>query len=188
MNLTYRLKALCPVTVLCCAFMCNAAAAFTITFAPVSGVNETPYTGHIEGNFQVTPTSGDWRQAQNYGNPTPDIFAGPVLNPLPASIRVTERTTGLFTFSSFDFSDNNSTATVYQMTGFRGGNSVLSASGTATVLNQFRTIFSPNSSTVLDSLTLSLTPHGASSYNVDNIVVNTVVPEPATIVLLVVGA
>jgi hypothetical protein len=172
---------------LCQAFLSSAAPAYTIAFASLNGGNDTPYTGHIEGNFRVAPTSGDWRQAQQYGNPAPDIFAGPVGSVIPASLDVTELTTGLFRFSSFDFSPNGSTATVYQITGFRSGNSVLSFSGSAGVATQFQTILSSNSTTVLDRLTFSFTPNGASSYNVDNIVVNTAVPEPTTVVLLTIA-
>ena len=50
--------------------------------------NGTPYAGHTENGFDVTPTAGAWFVAQAFGNPVPDVFAGPVGSPTLSSLLV----------------------------------------------------------------------------------------------------
>src|ERR1700719_2234917 len=64
-----------------------------VAFAPLSGADGSPYLGHTEGDFVVTPTAGLWFQAVSshaYGNPVPDIFAGPINAPGVAVLQITD--------------------------------------------------------------------------------------------------
>jgi hypothetical protein len=164
----------------------------TITFAPLVGPNGSPYVGHVEAGYTVTPTQGNWLQGQTYGNPVPSIFALPVGGPTTSAIQVI--TAGPFTFSSVDFSSNNGISS-FLIQGFLGGNNVFSQNG---VLPQsgpvftFTTIFSAFPASQIDMLSIQVvTGSGVTSINLDNIMVNRVpaaaVPEPTTLLLLGTG-
>src|SRR6266446_7779370 len=78
--------------------------AYTITFSNLAGANGSSYSGSSEGGFAIAPIGGAWYQAQGYGNPVPDIFAGPLGSPSNSTIEITG---GSFTFAALDFSSNN---------------------------------------------------------------------------------
>ncbi len=151
----------------------GACGADVIDFAGLSQPNGTPYFGSIEGNFTVTVNTGEWLEAHMNGNPVPDIFGRSAVG----SVDVTENTTGLFTFTSVDLDDASSGGFTYSINGFLDTVNVLSFGGVFPG-GQFPTIVSPEDTQVLDTLNIQINST-TSSYNIDNIVVDTV-PEPAS--------
>lgn len=152
----------------------------TITFDNLSAPNFTPYTGSIEGDFTVTPTAGSWFFAQMNGNPIPDIFS----NSTQSSVEVVENLDGLFTFSSVELDDASSGGFDFLIEGYRNGLITFSIGGPYPG-GQFTAINNPNPGIVIDALLISIDSN-TSSYNIDNIVVDTI-PEPSTGILLLVG-
>jgi hypothetical protein len=153
--------------------------AYTVTFNGIGGNNLDPYAGHSEGGFVVTPATGAWFKGHWHGKPIPSIFGIPD----QGSVQVTNTATGLFTFSSVDLTSVTNANAMYSLEGFLSDSSVLISSGTLSIAESFITIPSPNPSTVLDRLKISITSNGATSYNIDNIVMHSVVPEPSTALL-----
>jgi hypothetical protein len=157
----------------------NPAWAGIVTFDGLTGSNLDPFASYTEAGFTVTAGAGDWFEGFNFGNPVPDLFAGPAWGATPDTIQVTG---GLFVFGGFDLASNGGT-TGYTISGFVGGLLVLSQSGAQTATpNSFVTIPSADSGAVLDTLSIVLAPNEPSptSYNIDNINV-TAIPEPATL-------
>jgi hypothetical protein len=161
----------------------------TITFAPLGGPNQSPYVGHTEVGFNVTPVGGAWFQGQVFGNPVPSIFAGPVGSPTISSIQIVRTSAGLFTFGALDYSSNNGNST-FLIQGFLGVNTVFTQTGTLSGPGGvFSTLLSAFPNVQMDRFFFQVTPgSGVTSINIDNIVVNsTAVPEPATLLLLGTG-
>lgn len=148
-----------------------------IDFAGLTNSNGTPYTSSIEGNFTVAVNTGEWLEAHLNGNPIPDIFGRSSMG----SVDVTENTTGFFTFYSVDLDDGSAGGFTYQINGYLNSANVLSFGG-AFPGGNFPTIFSPDHTQALDTLNIQINST-TSSYNIDNIVVNTV-PEPASVLAL----
>ena len=160
------------------------AVAAVIDFNTLPGADLAAFTTYTENNFTVSATSGQWFNALSYGNPTPDIFLGPLNVISSGSITVTFGG-GLFSFASVDFSSNFGTSD-YSVQGYQGGSLQFTQAGTQAI-NCPPCIFSTVSSAsalAVDTLVLGFTPgNGTTSFNVDNIVVNAAtssVPEPAT--------
>ena len=84
-----------------------------------------------------------------------------------------------------DLGDGSSGTADFIIQRFRNDSLILSPMGT-NIPNGFTTFTSPNTSMGLDHLDIQITADQTSSYNIDNIAVNTV-PEPATVVLLSLG-
>jgi hypothetical protein len=168
----------------------NLARGAIITFDPLVGIpTDTPYVGHMEAGFTVTPTTGNWFVAQLYGNPVPDIYAGPIGNPTTSTIRVVGNTaaTATFNYAAVDLSTNNGPSN-YTVQGFLGGNLVFSQTGTDNAITQFVTIPSTNPNVLVDALTIQVVPGpGVTSVNLDNINVPAPAPEPATLTLAVIA-
>ncbi|HYN02588.1 MAG TPA: PEP-CTERM sorting domain-containing protein, partial [Vicinamibacteria bacterium] len=160
----------------------------TIDFGPLVGANQDPYLGHVEDGFAVSPTGGDWFEAQIFGNPVPSIFAGPVGEPSPSSIEVTG---GAFNFSGVDLSSNVAVGSTFLIQGFFGNVLVFSQFGAIANINTFNTIASLDTLVVLDRLTILMTPgQGTTSMNLDNIVLDNApaaVPEPSVLTLMGLG-
>ncbi|MCY2950732.1 MAG: hypothetical protein NTU53_01995 [Planctomycetota bacterium] len=156
---------------------CGISLGYTVTFAGLGGSNGTPLTTtYTEGNFSVAAT-GQWFQAQLFGQPTPSIYCTSAVG----SVDVKENTTGLFTFSAVDLGNampgGGGTDTTYVIEGFRSGLSKFSTNGS--LPHGFTAIASPDSSRVLDLLRITMTK-GTASYNIDNINVTTsAVPLPS---------
>jgi hypothetical protein len=185
-NITHRAAKPCFVVLTILAALAGGHAhGYNVAFNGIGGVNSDPYVGHSEGGFTVSPIAGTWLKGHSFGNPVPSIFGVP---PTPALVRVTDTTTGLFTFSSVDLAGLTNSSATYSVEGFRNNSSVLVTSGTLSIANVFFNIPSPDSLAVLDRLDISISPNSASSFNVDNVVLNHVVPEPATFGLLAIGA
>ena len=171
------------IVLLCLLCSVTVAKADTITFSPLGGANLDPYAGHVEAGYTVTPTAGNWFQAQIFGNPVPSIVAGPIFTPSTSAITITG---GIFTFSSVQMVSQNGTST-YLFEGFSGLTLLYSSAGAIPAITAFNTYNNPFSAVAIDRLVITIFPTGQpSSMNVDNITLFRAaeVPEPATIVLL----
>lgn len=164
------------------------AALITIDFGPLSGANLDPYSGHVEDGFTISPILGEWFEAHLFGNPIPDIFAGPIFSPSPSAIEVTG---GLFAFQSVDLTSNIAPGSTFLIQGFLSSVLVFSQAGTIGNVNTFNLIASLNPATFVDRLTILMTPDlETSSMNLDNIVLDTApapTPEPSALALLGLG-
>lgn len=173
-----------------CAALAGGASATTITFNGLAGANGSPFAAYAESGFTVTPTIGEWFQGQAFGNPAPNIVAGGVFGgPADDSIGVTAGG-GRFTFTGLDFAPSPVGNVDYTFTGTLGGSPVFSVSGVLTPPQTFETIASGVAGDVIDDLVVAVTltdntPN--ASVNIDNIVLNPAVPEPAAFGLLAAG-
>jgi hypothetical protein len=177
----------------------SSAVAGTIDFANLSGNNLDIFTNYNDVilGFTVTASEGTWYVAQLYGNPVPDIAAGPIFDSAsPDTITVSLTGGGTFVFEQLQLSANNGPAN-YTITGSDGANTVFTQTGSQTgTLDPwtFSTITSSDPTSVITLLTISLSAGGGSntSYNIDNIVVSAQerppdppnpdeIPEPATL-------
>ena len=163
----------------------RSAAAATITFDSLGpGINGDNFITAVEFGFTVYDESGGWVEGHFFGNPVPSIFtSGP-------DGRVTVTNGGTFTFSSVDLGNasGGSTSLTYTIQGFLLGAPVFSTSATIGSPNAFTTISSPDSSSFIDLLRITIDGTNTSSYNIDNIVVDaSTVPEPATLLMLGAG-
>src|SRR2546421_7534478 len=151
-----------------------------ISFSTLPGPNGALYLGHTEGDFNVTPTAGNWYQAMVYGNAPPSIFDGPVDAPSIAVLQVTDNV-NVFHFNSLSYSSNNGESS-YDIQGFLGATLQYHQSGTLNASFSpftFNTLLSDYSSLPVDALLFEVIPGvGTTSVNIDNIGVVTV-PEPA---------
>lgn len=163
----------------------QAQASTTITFDDLPGGNGDPFTGpYLEDGFSVDPTAGDWFVAKLFGNPIPDLFAGPIGSPSLSELTITKVGGGTFSFLSSDLSSNGGRS-AYNYLGYLGGSLLYATGGFIPTGAGFLTFGNPNSPILIDTLLISLDPVGApSSLNLDNIVLDaTVVPEPSTLAL-----
>ena len=175
------------ITLFTALFAWNAQAA-VIGFDPLNGPNGSAYTGHTENGFTVTPTQGNWFQAQVYGNPVPSIYGGPINSPTTSQIKVTG---GIFKFFGVDVSSNTSAGTRVDVLAYLGGALQFGYSHTINVVNQFETLLNPGPFTVdIDTLFIALVPtDNVTSFNVDNIQLRASndVPAPAVLGLMLIG-
>ncbi|KAA5547019.1 PEP-CTERM sorting domain-containing protein [Roseiconus nitratireducens] len=162
-----------------------------ISFDPLVAGNGSPYLGHSEMGFNVTPTVGDWLVAQSFGNPVPSIFEN---GSDPAEIQIEAVGGGTFTFTAADLASNNGLSQ-YEFTGFLGAATVFSQTGSVTAGPPFEFFTIPNNVGVgqaIDRLSIRLTPvQTVTSVNIDNINLsspNSAVPEPSSFAIFGVGA
>ena len=158
------------------------AATTTIDFNGLPGANNDPFSTFTENGYTVTNSQGQFFVGELYGNPIPDIFAGPAYGPATDAITVTAGG-ATFSLDQFDLSANNG-ATGYTLSGSLNGSSVFAVVGTDSTLDAFITENPGLSADVIDSLTLQFTGSG-TSFNVDNIVLSTATatPEPGSLAL-----
>ena len=156
-----------------------------IGFSSLPGPTGEPYLGSVEAEFVITPTLGDWKQSLIYGNPGSSIFAGPINDPQPAGLQVTE-SLAPFSFLSLDYSSNNGPS-AYDIQGFLGQTVQFHQTGTlAASFSPFRfnTLFSEYSSKLVDGLLIQVMPGpGVTSINLDNLYLVTI-PEPGSLTFL----
>ena len=161
----------------------NAGAA-VIDFGSLAGSNGAAFPAvYSEDAFEVACTLGACQQGQIYGNALPSVFSG-------SDIAALTVTGGLFTFSSVDLSGNNGDIE-YTISASLGGSQVYqlinSLAGTFGPFS-FTTLFNLNNA-VIDSLLIQVSGPNTTTFNWDNIVVNSVsdVPLPAALPLLAAG-
>jgi len=159
-----------------------------ISFSSLTGPDESPYTGHTEGSFAVTPTAGNWFKGLTYGDPSPSIFDGPVNSPGVAVIQITDGA-GPFTLSSLRYSSNNGDSG-YDIQAFFGATLVYTESGTlssSVTPFTFKTLTTTHPAIPVDGLFITVVPGpNTTSINLDNIGVSTV-PEPGALLLMAGG-
>lgn len=169
-----------------CIGVLNIASAEVLGFDNIGGNNGEVYDQHTEQGFDVDAVRGDWFKAYNFGAPVPAIFTGPFGSPFISTFEVSRTGGGLFRFLSVDLSSNVNPGTIYDFVGKRGGSTIFSSSGTINSINTFETFANGNMS-MIDLLSVTVTPvAGVGSNNADNIVVDTV-PEPASLLVLALG-
>jgi hypothetical protein len=161
------------------ALLPGAVSASVIDFATLTGSNGDTFTTYTENGFTVTATTGTWDKAFLFGNPVPDIFGD------TGSLSVTITDGGsLFSFSSVDLASNEGISP-FSLTGNVGGSSIYTVNGIAPnsftgSAFVFSTVLS-NHSTPIDTLVISINAANALSFNIDNIVVSSSVPEPGAL-------
>ncbi len=163
-----------------------AANAALITFDSLPGPNGATFTGTTEEGFLVT-AGPNWRQGFLVGDARPSIFS---FNGEGAFIGIEAVSGGLFTFDSIGFSTGSNTdgSYDYAITGFLGGASIFSQSGTFAGAFGFWDNVISASSAAFDSVGIQISNFNISSVNIDNIGVTvTSVPEPAALALFGIG-
>jgi hypothetical protein len=163
------------------------ASATTIDFSNLGGNNGDPYSFSAQDGFIVLAGPG-WFEAHAFGNPIPDIFAGPVDSPSTSSLFVVRGDGGTFTFDSVDLACNNGDHCPFAIIGILASSPSLLAIGNVPAIPgfDFVTEFNSTPAATMDALLIQIVPgDGTTSMNLDNIVVEaTPVPEPTSLVLL----
>jgi hypothetical protein len=180
MNLRQTLLAVPVVfTALAIPALANAA---VVDFNTLPGNNLDPFTTYTENGFTASANApGTWDVGKNFGNPVPSILDPPGNGSVTV---VSDTGTGLFTFSSSDFSTASSGwVDGYTITGTLGGSTVFSTTGNFGF--GFATYGTGFSADTIDSLRIAFS--GGFDANIDNIVVNpaaATTPEPASLELM----
>jgi PEP-CTERM motif len=160
----------------------------TIGFGGLPGANGSPLFGsYAEAGFSVSLFAGALCEGHAFGNPAPSVFGGLVCNfsTRTGVLRVVRTDGSAFGFVATDLSSQNGPG-AFSFQGFLGGSSQFFSSGA--IAEGFSTYAGPGPTSAIDELRISLSTTG-SSFTIDNIQLQsvTVIPEPATIVLLATG-
>ena len=153
-------------------------------FDTIGGVNNDPYSGHSQGGFTYRPFLVSGGRGTNLETPSRASLG---FRASPATVRVTDTPSGVVYFQRRRSGGVNSSTATYTVEGFRNNASVLMAAGPLSTPNVFLNVTSPNSTTVLDRLDITIVYNTVSSFNIDNIMVHHV-PEPSTLGLVAIAA
>lgn len=143
----------------------------TFTFDGLPGANEGSFSSYSESGFTVKAVDGQWKVAKIFGNPTPDIFCNCAVGTVSFSGDANE----LFQFTSVDLAYWSAD---YSITGLLQNNPVFTQSGTIGSDIDFYPIVSEYPQSILDELTIQLSPGTGPGFNIDNISYN-IVPSPS---------
>ncbi|MBV9083631.1 MAG: PEP-CTERM sorting domain-containing protein [Acidobacteriaceae bacterium] len=155
--------------------------AAVIDFNTLPGSNFDRFTIYTENNFTVVATGGGWFKDFFRGNPAPAIEGS---SPLVNTIAITD--TGNFSFSSVDFLSIGTDST-YSIQGLLGGAVQFTQAGTQAQGNSAFTTLESTSPAIIDTLTIETTPGRPAVFEVDNIALNSPIPEPNTFALFAVA-
>ena len=161
----------------------------TITFDSLTGDSGDFFSSYAEKGFNVTLIGGQACIAQTFGNPIPDLYGGPsclIASP-NAVIQVTRLDGGQFWFYGADMTSESFPAT-FTFTGRTNSSTRYVTSGSIAATDDF--VFYANTAfgTNISALTITLNAGNAISYNLDNLLLITVMtPEPGTVTMLIAG-
>ncbi len=165
----------------------------TITFNGLGEANGSAFSTYSEGGFTVDLFAGAICVAQNFGNPTPDLFGGVACNSTSSStLRIRRDGGGTFNFLNTDLASNNGSSN-FIFSGFVGASNIFTQSAPfAFGTGVFGNVSSSSQTANIDELRIALAPDAnTTSYNIDNIALNasttTSAPEPASIALFGTG-
>ena len=160
------------------------AAPVTIGFSSQTSMT-AKFVSDAESGFTVLPKTGSWYQT-SFGDPSYSVFTpGSVSS---SSVEITNGG-GLFDFTSTEFASSNG-PTAFTVFGYSGSVLEFQETGTIPATGAFATYaaLTADAAKPITALDISLAPGtNTSSANIDNVIVVSAVPEPATTALLGVG-
>jgi hypothetical protein len=146
----------------------------TVNFSGLS-LNGASVSTYTESELNVVATQADWVALTTYGNPAPFVqFIAAAGSSVAGQLRVTAGGAS-FTFNSVDLY-SSTTPIPYTFTGLLGSTQVFSVTATQPqTFGSFATVVNPQSTTIIDTLLITLTNASAPCCNnpmgLDNIVI-----------------
>jgi len=128
----------------------------SITFGSLTA-DGASVTSYSEAGFTVSVMSGDWSVRTTYGNPAPFVqFSAQAGTTVAGEMRLTAGGS-TFSFKSVDVY-SSTTKIPYTITGLRNGTTVFVLSDTVpNTFGNFKTVVNQNTSSVIDTLSITLT-------------------------------
>lgn len=167
----------------------NPLPAQTITFDGLALSNGAPFSSWNESGFSVQLANGIICAGQQFGNPVPSLFGGPICSSESSTsvLLFTRDGGGTFNFLGADLIQQNGQST-YLFEGFFGGAGAFAHGNN--IPGEFTFVANPSNEILIDQLFITLNSITSTSFNIDNISfggADTTVPEPATMSLLALG-